>query len=86
MIESGYPGFEAGSWYGLFAPAGTPADIVSRLNADMVKSLRTPETRKLLSQQGAEPVGNSEAEFTAFIRDEIAKWGRVIKAANVKIE
>ncbi len=86
MIESGYPAFEAGSWYGLFAPAGTPPDIVSRLNADMVKSLRTPETRKLLSQQGAEPVGNSEAEFTAFIRDEIAKWGRVIKAANVKIE
>lgn len=86
MIESGFPGFEAGSWYGLFAPAGTPADIVSRLNADMVKSLRTPETRKLLLQQGAEPVGNSEAEFAAFIRDEIAKWGRVIKAANVKIE
>ena len=86
MIESGFPGFEAGSWYGLFAPAGTPADIVSRLNADMVKSLRTPETRKLLSQQGAEPIGNSEAEFAAFIRDEIAKWGRVIKAANVKIE
>lgn len=86
MIESGYPGFEAGSWYGLFAPAGTPPDIVSRLNADMVKSLRSPETRKLLSQQGAEPVGNSEAEFAAFIRDEIAKWGRVIKAANVRIE
>ncbi|NBS56191.1 MAG: tripartite tricarboxylate transporter substrate binding protein [Betaproteobacteria bacterium] len=86
MIESGYPGFEAGSWYGLFAPAGTPPDIVSRLNADMVKSLRSAETRKLLSQQGAEPVGNSEAEFAAFIRDEIVKWGRVIKAANVKIE
>jgi tripartite-type tricarboxylate transporter receptor subunit TctC len=86
MIESGYPGFEAGSWYGLFAPAGTPAEILARLNADMAKSLRSPETRKLLSQQGAEPVGNSEAEFAAFIRAEIAKWGRVIKAANVKID
>ena len=86
MIESGYPGFEAGSWYGLFAPAGTPPEILARLNADMSKSLRSPETRKLLSQQGAEPVGNSEAEFAAFIRAEIAKWGRVIKAANVKID
>ena len=86
MIESGYAGFEAGSWYGLFAPAGTPAEILARLNADMVKSLRSAETRKLLAQQGAEPVGNSEAEFAAFIRAEIAKWGRVIKAANVKTD
>ena len=86
MIESGYPGFEAGSWYGLFVPAGTPPEIVSRLNADLVKSLRSPETRKLLLQQGAEPIGNSEAVFAAFIQDEITKWGRVIRAANVKIE
>ena len=86
MIESGYPGFEAGSWYGLFAPVGTPREILARLNADMVKALRQPETRKLLSQQGAEPVGNSEAEFAAFIQAEIAKWGRVIKAANVKVD
>ena len=50
----------------------------------MVKSLRTPETRKLLSQQGAEPVGNSEAEFTAFIRDEIAKYSNVIKKAGIQ--
>lgn len=86
MIESGYPGFEAGSWYGLFAPAGTPREIVARLNADMVKALRQPETRKLLSQQGAEPIGNSEAEFAAFIQAEIAKWGRVIRAAGVKVD
>ena len=86
MIESGYPGFEAGSWYGLFAPAGTPREIVARLNADMDKALRQPETRKLLSQQGAEPIGNSEAEFAAFIQAEIAKWGRVIRAAGVKVD
>jgi tripartite-type tricarboxylate transporter receptor subunit TctC len=86
MIESGYPGFEAGSWYGLFAPAGTPREIVARLNADMVKALRQPETRKLLSQQGAEPIGNSEAEFATFIQAEIAKWGRVIRAAGVKVD
>ena len=86
MIESGYPGFEAGSWYGLFAPAGTPKDIMARLNADMVKALRAPETRKLLGAQGAEAIGNSEAEFAAFIQAEIAKWGRVIKSAQVKVD
>lgn len=86
MIESGYAGFEAGSWYGLFAPAGTPKDITARLNADMVKALRAAETRKLLAQQGAEPIGNSEAEFAAFIQAEIAKWGRVIRSANVKVD
>ncbi len=86
MIESGFPDFEAGSWYGLFAPAGTPREILARLNTDMVKALRQPETKKLLAQQGAEAVGNSEAEFAAFIQAEIAKWGRVIRSANVKVE
>ncbi len=86
MIESGYPGFEAGSWYGLFAPVGTPPEIVTRLNTELVKSLRTPDTRKLLMQQGAEPIGNTAPEFTAFIREEIAKWARVIRTANIKIE
>ena len=86
MIESGYRGFEAGSWYGLFAPAGTPREIVTRLNTEMVKTLQSPETRNLLAQQGAVPIGNSEAEFAKFIQAEIAKWARVIKAANVKVD
>ena len=86
MIELGFPGFEAGSWYGLFAPAGTPPEIVARLNAELVATLRTPETRKLLMDQGAEPVGNSPEEFSAFILEEIAKWGRVIRSARIKIE
>ena len=86
MIESGWPAFEAGSWYGLFAPAGTPREIISRLNAEAVKTLRSAETQKLLAQQGAEPVGNSEAEFAEFIRTEIARWASVIRAANVKLD
>ena len=86
MIESGYPGFEAGSWYGLFAPAGTPQEIVSRLNTEVVKTLKNLETRKLLAQQGAEPIGSSEAQFAEFIQAEIAKWARVVKSANVKVE
>jgi tripartite-type tricarboxylate transporter receptor subunit TctC len=86
MIESGFPNFEAGSWYGLYAPAGTPKEIVARLHAEMVKALQRPEMRKQLSSQGAEPIGNSPQEFAAFIRAEIAKWAGVIKASGAKTE
>jgi len=86
MIESGYAGFVAGSWYGLFAPAGTPREIVSRLNAETVRTLKTPDTRSLLSQQGADPVGNTEAEFASFIAAEIDRWAKVIRTARIRIE
>jgi tripartite-type tricarboxylate transporter receptor subunit TctC len=86
MIESGYAGFVAGSWYGLFAPAGTPREVVSRLNAETVRTLKTPDTRSLLSQQGADPVGNTEAEFAAFIASEIERWAKVIRTARIRIE
>lgn len=86
MIEAGFPDFEAGSWYGLYAPAGTPPEIVTRLHAEVVKALKTPEMQKQLSAQGAEPVGNSPQEFAAFIRSEIAKWAKAIKASGAKTE
>lgn len=86
MMESGYAGFVAGSWYGLFAPAGTPREIVSRLNAETVRTLKTPDTRSLLSQQGADPVGNTETEFAAFIAAEIDRWAKVIRSARIRIE
>jgi len=86
MIESGYPGFEAGSWYGVYAPAGTPKEIVQKLNAELVKAINSPEMQRQLSAQGADPVGNTPEEFAAFIRAEIAKWAAVIKAAGVKAE
>jgi tripartite-type tricarboxylate transporter receptor subunit TctC len=84
MIESGYPGFEAGSWYGLYAPAGTPPEIVAKLHAELTKALAKPEMRKQLSAQGAEPIGNSPQEFAAFIRAEIDKWAKVIRASGAK--
>ena len=86
MIESGFPGFEAGSWYGLYAPAGTPKEIVAKLHAELVKALKTPEMQRQLTVQGAESIGNSPEEFSAFMRVEIAKWAKVIKDAGVKQE
>ena len=86
MIESGFPGFEAGSWYGIFAPAGTPAEIVDRIHSEVVKALQNPEMQKQLSAQGAEPIGNTPKEFAAFIRAEIAKWAQVIKTSGAKAE
>jgi tripartite-type tricarboxylate transporter receptor subunit TctC len=79
-------GYEASTWYGLLAPAGTSPAIVTRLHQDVVKILTTPDTREKLVAQGFEPVGNTPAEFGAYIKSEIAKWGRVIREAGIKAE
>ena len=84
MIESGFPDFEAGSWYGLYAPAGTPIEIVAKLHAELVKVLKSPEMQRQLMALGAEPIGNSPEEFSTFTRVEIAKWAKIIKDAGVK--
>jgi tripartite-type tricarboxylate transporter receptor subunit TctC len=86
IAESGLPGFEADTWYGVVAPAGTSAAIVSQINADIRKLLQSPETKKLLEQQGTEPAGSSPEEFGRYIQSEIVKWGKVIKAAGIKPE
>jgi tripartite-type tricarboxylate transporter receptor subunit TctC len=86
VAESGYPGFEALSWQGLFAPAGTPKEIVAKINAELVKALNAPDMKEYFAQQGFFVGGNSPAEFRAFIEQEIPKWARIIKAANVKID
>ena len=79
-------GYEASTWYGLLAPAGTPAPIVARLHKEVVAILGPGETRERLMSQGFEPVGNTPAQFAAHIKSEIAKWGRVIRAAGIKPE
>ncbi len=84
MMEGGIKGFDASSWYGLFAPAGTPADVVKRLNTDTVNALKSPDIDKLLSSQGALPVGSSSDQFQAHIRSELVKWKRTVDAAGVK--
>ncbi len=85
-IAETLPGYDASGWYGLVAPAATPKDIIAKLNTDVVRILRQPEVIERLAGQGAEPVGNSPEEFTAFIRAEIDKWAKLVKAANMKAE
>ena len=86
IAESGLPGYEASGWYGLMAPVATPREIVERLNSESIKVLRAPDVVERLSAQGAEPVGNSSAEFGAFLRAEIEKWGRLARAIGLKPE
>ncbi|HZM43917.1 MAG TPA: tripartite tricarboxylate transporter substrate binding protein [Burkholderiales bacterium] len=83
---AGLPGYGASGWYGLLAPAATPKAVVARLHAETVQALRQPDVVERLSGQGAEPVGNTPQEFGAFIRSEIDKWARLVKAANMKVE
>ncbi len=86
LAESGLPGFETGSWQGVVAPAGTPRDVVARLNAEIVRIVGSPEMRENLGKQGAEVRTNAPDAFGTFIATEKAKWAKVVKDANVKID
>jgi tripartite-type tricarboxylate transporter receptor subunit TctC len=83
LAESGFPGFEAVSWFGLLAPAGTPAAIVMKLHQDTVKVLGQPEMRARFAQLGLDTVGSSPGELAAIIKSDIAKWTKVIKEAGI---
>ena len=80
LIEAGVPGYEVVQWYGLLAPARTPAPIVAQLNAEVVKALRTPEVRDRFSAEGADPIGSSPSEFRDYIKSEIARWRPIVQA------
>ena len=84
IAEQGVTGFDSGSWFGMFAPAGTPAAIVAKLHAETVKALQLPDVRQTLAQQGAEVGANTPAQFTELIKSDIARWAKVIQAAGVK--
>jgi len=84
IAEQGLPGFEAVSWFALFAPAGTPKPIVDKLQAEVKKILATPEVGKRLAESGLDAVGSTAEELAAYQRAEIAKWAKVVKAANIK--
>jgi tripartite-type tricarboxylate transporter receptor subunit TctC len=86
ISESGVPGFEAIQWFGLLAPAGTPKAIVDRLQKETARILETPVMKERLAIEGAEPVGNKPEEFAALIKEEMAKWSDVAKAAGIKPE
>ena len=84
--EAGVKGFETSAWSGVYVPMGTPREIITRLNTEIVKILKMPSVREQLSGQGAEPVGDSPEEFAQFTRSEIAKWAQVVKASGAKVE
>ena len=89
VAEAGGPalkGFEASSWFGLLAPAGTPMDIVNRVQAESAKALATPAMKERLVAQGAIPSGNTSAEFARFIEAETRKWAQVVKASGAKVD
>ena len=86
MVESGFPGFEAGTWFGLLVPAGTPRDIVARLHTDIARVTRLPDVQKQLEGQGATTIGNTPEQFAAYIKSESAKWAKVLAVSGVKAD
>jgi tripartite-type tricarboxylate transporter receptor subunit TctC len=86
IAEAGVPGYEAYSWAGVVAPAGTPAPIVAKLNADITKALSQPDVKKRLFEEGAEAMPTTPEQFGKMLKAEIAKWTKVVKDANIKAD
>jgi tripartite-type tricarboxylate transporter receptor subunit TctC len=86
FAESGYPGFEVSAWYAIFGPAAMPEALVSRLNAEIIKSLATQDLRERLQNLSATPVGSSPAELAAYMRGDIARWTKVSKSGGIKLD
>ena len=84
--ESGLKGFDLSTWWGLVAPAGASKDVIARLHSEIVKALQLPDVKERYAQNGADPVGNSPEEFSAFIRNERDKYARIVREAKIKIE
>jgi tripartite-type tricarboxylate transporter receptor subunit TctC len=86
MAESGVPGFDATAWFALFAPAGTPRQIVARLEREVAKAVKETEVSEKLLQLGAEPVSSTPEQLEAFYRAELVKWGQVVRQASITVE
>ncbi len=86
VAESGLPGFSASGWYGMMTPAAVPRDIVARLNTEVTRLLRTPDIAERLDKMAAEPAPGTPEQFGAFVRREIDKWAKVVRAANMKVD
>lgn len=83
IAESGFAGYEISSWQGVFAPAGTPRDVVAKINGELVRMLNAPEIRARISLEGADPVGSAPDQFAERVKSEIAKWSKVAKSAGI---
>ena len=86
IAESGYTGFDAVTWFGILGPANLPKDVVAKLNADINKALKDPELQKKLGEQGADVAGSTPEQFSKLIRDDITRWGRIVKESGAKVD
>ena len=86
IAEAGVPGYEATSWFGMFAPAGTPVPVLAKLNAAIVKVLAQPDVKKKINEQGAEVYSETPEQFAAFIQAESVKWGKVVKESGASLD
>ncbi|MDQ3216018.1 MAG: tripartite tricarboxylate transporter substrate binding protein [Pseudomonadota bacterium] len=86
LSESGYKGFDAATWFGYLAPAGTPKEIVSLLNFEFNKALQQPELRKRLADEGAAAIGGTSEQFATLIKEEIARWGKVVRESGARVD
>jgi tripartite-type tricarboxylate transporter receptor subunit TctC len=86
VAESGIPGYEVTTWYGVSAPAKTPRAIIDRLNSEIVRALKSPDLMARFKDLGADPIGNTPEQNTAYVQNEINKWAKVLKAAGIKGE
>jgi tripartite-type tricarboxylate transporter receptor subunit TctC len=86
IAESGYPGFDALAWHGIMAPAATPAAIIKRLNVEIVKALKDPDTAKLIEAQAIQIVASTPEEFAAFIKKDVVLWKDVARQAKIEVK
>ena len=86
LAEAGLPAFDRYTWFGMFAPAGTPPEVVRRLQTEVAAALKAPDLRERFEAVGAEPVGSTPEQFVERIRSDSVKWSEVIKAGNVKVQ
>ena len=86
VAESGVPGFDAGVWYAFLAPAGTPKDIVGKLNTEILRAASHPEVKQVFARAAVEPIGSTPDELAKFMKSEIVKWAKVVKDANVHVD
>jgi tripartite-type tricarboxylate transporter receptor subunit TctC len=86
LAESGVPGFDATAWFGLFAPAGTPREIVQKLNHEVQQAVQDPQVSARLLELGAEPASSTPEAFDKFFRNEVAKWARVVQTAGIHVD
>jgi tripartite-type tricarboxylate transporter receptor subunit TctC len=85
-LASIYPGFVSDNWYAMFFPGGTSAELVAKMNAEIVKAIKSPDVREFITKEGGDPVGSTPEELTRYFREEIEKYAKVVKAGNIKIE